>query len=398
MKRARSFFISAGEHSGDLIAADLVNSFKTLLPHYQPFGIVGSNMIAAGVRPIASIDQLGVMGVSEVIQRIHILRMFETTLLAHIDYEKPDFAILVDFPGLHFRLAEQLKMRGIPVIQYVAPKLWAWGASRAGALKDNFDLVLGILPSEEKFFLDRGINYRFVGSPHKDRTSKIALTKTTIGLDPKKLHVAVLPGSRESELRYILPVMLRVAEELQKQVPTVEFIMPLSQNLTFVDFERILKPLIERTGISMSHGSVGAGIPCLEFGPLRVVAGMSLEVMAVADAALVASGTATLECALVGTPMVVVYAMSPSNYAYAQKVIQVANISLVNILAGKSVVPEFVQEFSDQDVVDSLRRILPGAPGRDAQMTELNYIRDNLKGEAAQSAASTIISTLELKN
>lgn len=398
MKRARTYFISAGEHSGDLIAADLVNSMKQILPQYQAIGLVGNSMINAGVRPIATNDQLGVMGVAEVIQRIHILKMFETTLLARIDYEQPEFAILVDFPGLHFRLAEQLKKRGIPVIQYVAPKLWAWGASRAHALKEDFDLVLGILPSEEKFFQELGVNYQFVGSPHKDRVNKVTLSKETLGLDANKLHVAVLPGSREAELKYILPIMLRVAETLHQQVPGVEFIMPLSQNLTFADLERMTEPILRNVGATISHAKIGSGIDALRLGQINVVSGMSLEIMSVADAALLASGTATLECALVGTPMVVVYAMSASNYAYAQKVIKVANISLVNILAGKRVVPEFVQVFDDSEVVDSLRHILPGAPGHAEQLNQLHFLRDNLKGEASMSAATTIADALDLKH
>ena len=190
LTRRERYFISAGELSGDLIGGDLVQALKTAAPHLEPFGIAGEAMERAGVEPVAKVADFSVMGVFEVARKLAELRMLEARILAAIDRRRPTLAVLIDNPGFHLRLAEQLRMRGIRVIQYVAPKLWAWGSGRIGAVRRNFDLVLGILPFEEKFFRSQGVAYQYVGCPLKDRTDKVMVQPEALGLEAGRPVVA----------------------------------------------------------------------------------------------------------------------------------------------------------------------------------------------------------------
>ena len=182
MKRGRECFISVGEHSGDLLASDLVLSLKDRFSKISFFGMTGDALQSAGVESIGSIDELSVMGFVEVLKKLPDLLALEKRILAAVDRRQPEFAILVDFPGFHFRLAEQLKLRGVKVIQYVAPKVWAWGEGRVAKLRKDFDLVLGIFPFEAGYFAEKGVNFRYIGSPHKDRMNKVIVKREDLGL------------------------------------------------------------------------------------------------------------------------------------------------------------------------------------------------------------------------
>lgn len=378
------YFISAGEYSGDLLAANFVLSLSDLCPQFRAFGMVGEAMRAARVDPILDMKQVSVMGIADVARRLGELRLLEKQLLHQIDQRRPRFAILVDFPGLHFRLAEQLHLRGIPVIQYVAPKVWAWREKRIENLRRDFDLVLGVLPFEEDFFRGTGVNYKFIGSPHKDRTSKVIVTRESLGLQEKGRIVGMLPGSRESELAKILPKMMDVVKRLRISHPDTQFIMPLANNLSVETMKELL-PM----GVSLEEGEGH-----LSFAGIRVVKGMSLEVMAVSDLTIIASGTATLECGLLGTPMVVMYVTDHATYEIAQKAVKVPYISLVNLIAGKEVVKEFIQYFSTDDVADEAISLFEGEK-RQLMQDELHAMRDTLPGNASYVAAMELTKYLQ---
>lgn len=378
-----TYFISVGEQSGDVLGADLVCELRQCLPHFKPRGIVGQAMIDACVEPMARMESINTMGFSDVFLRLPELRMFESKLLSQIDRHPPAFAILIDFPGFHLRLAEQLRMRDIPVIQYVAPKVWAWGGSRVAKLKKDFSLILGVLPFEKSFFEQQQVPYAYCGSPHRDRTDLVSVTREDLSLEKDRRLFAFLPGSRLEELRLIMPRLLQIWRSISRQDAEALAIMPLAINLSIHDLQSILNlsgwtyPL-ETTSYGWKSNS------------WRFYRGQSLDVMKVADAAVVASGTATLECALLGTPMSVVYQMSPLSYAIAKRVVTLPYVSLVNLVAQRKVVEEYIQEFSEADIATELIELsLPGSK-RSAMVANFKQIHQQLTGGCASRAAQEI--------
>lgn len=391
-KKADSYFISAGEHSGDLLGADLVLALKEKLPKLTPFGVAGDAMLNAGVEAVASVDDFSVMGITEVALKLADLRMLETNLLAWIDRTEPRFAVLIDNPAFHLRFAEQLRMRGVRVFQYVAPKVWAWGEGRIPKIKESFDLVLGIFPFEEEFFKSRGLNYVYVGSPLKDRVDKVIIQREALGLTVGRPVVACLPGSRVSEIKRNLPIIAQIRDAVAQELPDCEFIVPVAQNLAFED---VLEVLSFRGGVPSVIGrDQGLAAESVSVSGLRLVRGMSLEIMAAADAAIVASGTATLECALLGTPLVVVYAMSEISYQVAKRAVKLPYVSLVNLMAGRKLVEEYIQDISAAEVALEVIELLTPGPKRKAVLESFEDIRDRLKGMAAVNAASAIAAHL----
>ena len=367
------------------------------LPKHQGFGIAGAAMSKAKVNAIASVSELSVMGVTEVLAKIGQLRMLESRILNYVDRVHPSFAVLIDNPGFNFRLAEQLTMRGIPVFQYVAPKLWAWGADRIEKLRSDFRAVLGILPFEEDFFRTRGVNYNYVGSPLKDRISKVVVRRESFGIAPHQRILACLPGSRESEISLNLPTILRLHQTLKTQVPDALFLVPVAPNIPMNLVADVVRSYLGHE-LSLTPVTSGAeiAVESWQIENIRFVRGMSLEVMAIADAAVVASGTATLECALLGTPMVVVYTMSSLSYEIARRVVRLPYVSLVNLIAGRRVVQEFIQEFSIADVANEVKSLLTDHEINQEMRFLFEDMRNKLQGDAAQKAAEIIASQMSL--
>lgn len=367
------------------------------LPKHQGFGIAGAAMSKAKVNAIASVSELSVMGVTEVLAKIGQLRMLESRILNYVDRVHPSFAVLIDNPGFNFRLAEQLTMRGIPVFQYVAPKLWAWGADRIEKLRSDFRAVLGILPFEEDFFRTRGVNYNYVGSPLKDRISKVVVRRESFGIAPHQRILACLPGSRESEISLNLPTILRLHQTLKTQVPDALFLVPVAPNIPMNLVADVVRSYLGHE-LSLTPVTSGAeiAVESWQIENIRFVRGMSLEVMAIADAAVVASGTATLECALLGTPMVVVYTMSSLSYEIARRVVRLPYVSLVNLIAGRRVVQEFIQEFSIADVANEVKSLLTEHEINQEMRFLFEDLRNKLQGDAAQKAAEIIASQMSL--
>ncbi len=390
MKREfQKLLICAGEHSGDLIAAELVLAFKHTNPDLQIAGVVGDAMRKAGVKEFLGIESLSVMGFSEVLKRIGEFRILEARLLEQIDRFQPQVAVLVDFPGFHMRLAEQLKLRGIRVIQYVAPKLWAWGEKRIGALKNNFDMVLGILPFEESYFQSRGVNYKYVGSPHVDRVNRISIRKEDLGFSSSAKLCSLLPGSRSSELEYILPLLIDIKKRLNDKIADLKFVMPLAPNMP----PEALRAVCEDIGIgsllTLSPADKNACIGSLA--DIQIYQGMSLELMGISDAAVIASGTATLESALIGLPTIVVYRMSAGSFDFAQNVVKCKYVSLVNLILGKEAVPEFLQHVDAGEVANLMQDLLAGGAAFQKQEKCFSELRETLKGDASRRAAAEIV-------
>jgi lipid-A-disaccharide synthase len=351
------------------------------------YGISGDAMLRAGVTPLASISDLSVMGIVEVAKKVADIRMLEQRILAWVDRVNPLFAVLVDFPGFHFRLAEQLHLRGIPVYQYVAPKVWAWGQSRVHNLRDHFAGVLGVLPFEEEFFLRHGVNYTYVGSPHFDRMSKIEVDAQHLGLPGERKIFAFLPGSRMSELKMILPIMERIRREILRKDPNALCVVPLAPGLRWED----VAPILEiDPDVRQSRESWGAG-------GFNWLNGWSLELLKIADSAVVASGTATLECALAGTPMSVVYVMNDLSFAVASRMVNLPWVSLVNLLMNEEVVKEHIQVIDPVVVAQEIVTLSQDSTARKQMLNRFDLLMSRLTPGAADRAASTILRDLREK-
>ncbi len=375
------YFISAGEFSGDLLAAELVRAMRSTMPDLQPFGMTGATMMDAGVESIIDQREFAIMGIRDVLLNIAELRRSEKILLSKIDDYAPKFAILVDFPGLHFRLAEQLRLRGIPTFQYVAPKVWAWGPKRIQNLRRDFSEVLGIFPFEIDFFAKHKVPYTYVGTPHVDRCERIQIDAKDLGFKSGQRFLAILPGSRMSELTLILPRLLSIFDQLKQEIPNLHAILPLADSLDLEQLSTI------DTRFEHIEQKIDGVFKC---GDITVTRGMSLEVMKIADVAVLASGTATLECALLDTPMVVVYVIDATTYEIAKDAVTISYASLVNIILDRMVVKEFIQEFEDQAVIDELRSLFQNESTRATMRAEFALMREPLKPHAAKSAALRI--------
>lgn len=320
----KELFIVAGEASGDLHAASLLTALQGKVG-FRVFGLGGELMRAQGVELLYDVRQLAVAGFWEVAKRIlHFRRVFRSTL-ARVDERRPDVAILVDYPGFNLRLAKELRRRGIPVVYFIVPQVWAWKPRRIKTIEENVNLLISILPFEKQLFDPKRVRCEFVGHPLLDQIPESTQRgdfrrKHSIGSDAPL--VALLPGSRMTEVSAHYPVMLAAVRSLKQRWPDLAVATARRTELDQVWYD---DP--ERR---------------LELQPIAV-ASERYELMRAADVAIVSSGTATLEMALCGQPFCVVYRTGWLTYQIARRVIKLSNVGLVNIVAGKKIVPEFLQ-------------------------------------------------------
>ena len=374
MKKKNNVFVSVGEYSGDLLASELVGCLHDISSDLSFFGITGAELRRAHVETILTADELSVMGFSGVVSNLGRLRELETRILAAIDRKKPAFAILVDNPGFHFQLAEKLKIREIPTFQYVAPKLWAWGEGRVNRLKKDFKHTYGILPFEGDFFKNHGIDYTYFGCPIRDRVEKTSAHKSDFNLAEDAKVVVFLPGSRLQEIQLIFPRMQEIRESLMTLNPQIQCVIPIAENLDFEAAKKILK----KPGFLTFKGC-------------------SLELLHIADAAVVASGTATLETALSNVPMTVVYVMNDLNYQIASKVVKIKYISLVNLIAQKEIVKEHVQHFSSRSLAIEINELVCDTPRRHTMIDDFNAIKSTLYTGSSARVARSMLEKVMLK-
>lgn len=387
--KAPSYFISAGEPSGDLLGGPLVAELAKQLPEHKPFGVCGEHMLAAGVEAIEHIDNLSVMGFAEVIAHLPRILRIEKAIMAEIERRQPEVAILIDYPGLHLRMAAKIRGMGIKVVQYVAPQLWAWGQNRTEKLKRVTDLVLGIMPFEEQFFLDREVNYRYVGTPQVERAEKATLYdfQKPFAHDTGPL-IGFFPGSRLSELRRILPKIAAIYKEMAAggKDESLRFVLSIAPYLGAGKVSEVIAESFPNAEPQPAEVMEWDIVP----GQLKAVRGRSLDLMKTCSTALVTSGTATLECALVGTPMAVIYVTSPLTYAIGKRVVKLPHISLVNLVAERGLVREFVQEFEPATVAEHLGQLTLQPRLREQAHKELTALSGRLKGNLAHHAATEI--------
>jgi lipid-A-disaccharide synthase len=364
-----TIFISAGEASGEHYGALLIEALKRQLAATGQtgnfFGMGGERMVSAGLRRVVRSEDMAVMGITEVIRHLpRIYREFRRLKQA-ARTDRPDVAVLIDFPDIHFKLAEEFHRMGVPVIFFVSPQLWAWKKHRIKLVQKYVTRMLVIFPFEEAFYRDRGVAAEFVGHP----LAELALPRISreeygkeIGLDPAKTWIALLPGSRPKEIRDNLPEMLKAAGMLVERAAPNEreylFLIPLAPTLNAV----------QRAEVQGRVERLGGGLPVKLVEDARAA-------LFHARISVVASGTATVEAALIGNPFVVVYRVSPITYAIAKRVVTVPHVAMANLIADKRVVPELIQDdFTAANIVQHIERLLPDGPARESMKNELRRV------------------------
>lgn len=338
--------ISAGEASGEMYASRLVPALRELLPGATFFGCAGPKMRAQGVRAVVDAEALSVVGLFEVVR--HIPRIYGEfrKLVKAAEQERPDLAILTDSPDFHFRLAKKLKRMGVPVVYYVAPQVWAWRQGRARVMKEIIDLLVCIFPFEKRFFEERGIRTLYAGHPLTRMfrpTESRAAFRARHGIAEEATLVGLLPGSRAGEWRRHLPVLLDTVDTLQRGRS--------SQGNTAHGSLRFALGVPEGGKPWPGAASHADGDALAEKTRKRIAAasiqevvGETWDLLAHAELLVAASGTVTMEAALAGTPMVSFYKVSPLSWKLGRRLVKVPHLTMVNLIAGERVVPEYMQD------------------------------------------------------
>src|SRR5437867_125452 len=351
--------ISAGEVSGEMYGAQLIEALLRRNPSLEFFGVGGERMRAVGCDTVVDAKHLAVVGITEILSHVREIYGLFRRLIAEADRRRPDLAIVIDSPAFNWRVARQMYKRGIPVIYYVCPQFWAWRQSRVRLLRKYVTKALVIFPFEEKFYRDRGVDASFVGHPLADLPcpavdrGAYAVQHT---LDAAKPWITIMPGSRPKEVRMNVPEILNAAHRLDR---AFEFLLPVAPTLdqTFVQ-----KLIGARSEIHL----VDQALPAL----------------AQSRAGIIASGTATVEAAVMGTPFVMVYRVSPLTYALGRPRVKIPHFAMVNLIAGEQVVPELVQDrFTAENVVSELQKIVLDGAARRTMIEKLAEVKIRLRGE-----------------
>ncbi|MFW6020933.1 MAG: lipid-A-disaccharide synthase [Guyparkeria sp.] len=357
---------AAGEASGDMYAAELMPRLAARLPGATAFGLGGAQSRAAGIETIVDLDQVSVMGLVEVLRHYGQLRAAMATLVEAIDRERPDLVIVIDFQEFNQRLAKAAKARGIPVLFFVAPQVWAWRAGRARHFDRFADHLAVLFDFEVPLFAEHGLPTTHVGHPLLDLIEREApdrdKARCALSIDAEPT-IGLLPGSRRGEIERLLPVFLATAEHLLATDSARRFLLPRAGS-------------IDPEWLDSQIATIAPSSPLRD--RLTITEGGARQVMAASDALLVASGTATLEAALIGTPQVIAYRSNALTYALAKRLVQVEHVGLPNIILGREAVPERIQhEATPLRLAHDLEAIL-ATEGARAQRTALAEIRDRL--------------------
>lgn len=364
--------ISAGEASGDFYAALVVDELRRLWPDAEFFGCTGPRLRAAGVRTVVDAASLAVVGLVEVVAHIPRIYREYRKVLASARRERPDFAILTDSPDFHLRIARKLHDEGIPVIYLVAPQAWAWRKRRLREMRRSVRRLLCIFPFEEEFFTREGVAATYIGHPLAGLVRPVLSREAFFRkhqLAASRPLIVVLPGSRPGEAARHLPALLQAVERLHREA-AANFVLPASAT----------------TGRQFFQQRMGSA-------PIQVVEGESWDALAHADLALAASGTVTVEAALLGTPMVTFYKVTALSWAAGKMLVRVPFYSMVNLIAGRAVVPELMQgQMNGDRLAAEARRLLSDEPARAAMRAGLAEVRERLSGagSAPRRAASII--------
>jgi lipid-A-disaccharide synthase len=374
------FLISAGEASGELYGARLIEALRRRMPAAEFFGVTGQRMRDAGCETIIDAHQISVVGLAEVLT--HLPRIYGKfkQVVREAKARRPDAAILIDFPDFNLRLAREMHALGIPAIYYVSPQLWAWRAGRIEQIKRYVRKVLVIFPFEEQFYRERGVLAEYVGHPLADEELPSVSREMFAHenrLDTSKTWIALLPGSRRKEVSLNLPGVLETAAQLDGNY---QMVLPVASSLE----HRWLQASVLRANI-----------------PITLTKNARSTLLH-ARAAIVASGTATVEAALIGTPFVMIYRVAPLTWMLGRRFVKLSRFAMVNLIAGRDVVPEFVQyDFRPDVVAAKMRELIADTPERQSMLEGLAEVRTKLHSPdadtASERAATAVLQVLKQK-
>lgn len=379
-RRTKKILIIAGEASGDLHGSNLVREVGKLDPSVQFYGVGSKRMREAGVRILAEASEISVVGLTEVLLHIRKILGVMRRLKNFLREERPDFLILIDFPDFNIRIGKAAKKLGIPILYYISPQVWAWRKGRVKQIAELVKAIVVVFPFEVGLYQSAGVDVRYAGHPLVDVVHSgysPAEARRALGLDPDRRTIALLPGSRTKEIAHLLPDILGAAKLLLEQFPDLQFVLPVAPTLDR-DF---IEAYSERNEV-----------------PVRIVDGRVYDALRASNAAIVASGTATLETGLMTVPMVIVYRVSRLSYLIGRLLVDAEDVGLVNIVAGKRIVPEFIQDdVTPQNIADAASRMLGDPAYADQVRAGLAGVRKQLGDAGASVRAAAVVMEL-LKN
>ena len=373
MTKPLTIAIVAGEASGDILGAGLVRALKQRLPDARFVGIGGPDMLAEGFESLFPMERLSVMGLVEVLGRLKELLHIRKTLVEYFCAEKPDVFIGIDAPDFNLPLEQKLHDAGIATVHYVSPSVWAWRQKRVLNIKQSTDHMLTLLPFEARFYEEHAIPVTFVGHPLADKIPldiDVAGAREALGYHTEDQVVALMPGSRGGEVKRLGPLFLQAAQLMLQQQPQLKFVIPCANAQRREQLEQYLAEMSDM--------------------PIKLLDGQSHQAMAAADAILIASGTATLEAMLHKKPMVVSYRVAWLTYQILRRMVKSEWVSLPNLLAGKALVPEILQDEATperlaQETLDAMENNARHREQADQYMAMHQTLRRNASEQAAEA-------------
>lgn len=372
---------SAGEASGDTHGASVAKALREIYPSVEMFGMGGNLMDEAGVRIVYDIKNLGVIGLVEIVKSLPKFFKLRTYLKRIMMKERPDVLVCIDYPGFNMKLAEVAHQLGIPVLYYIAPTIWAWHSSRGKTIKKYVTKVASIFPFEAEAYSKYNCDVEFVGHPLVDivhPTMSVEESMTYFNARAEAKRVLLMPGSRKQEVLSLLDVMLESGEKLLQSHEDVQFFLPRAHTIDRAELEAFIKERRVPVTITEDH---------------------TYDLMQICDVCLAASGTATLETAMMELPTILLYKVSPITYGIGKMVVNLSHVGLPNIIAGKEVIPELLQsDVSADNIVDHMLPLLDDLKENEHMRQELRTVRDKLGEPGAVKRVAELIYTLGKEN
>lgn len=374
----KKILIVAGEASGDMHAANLVLAIKNINPQIEFFGLGGKKMQQAGVDLLFNLADLAVVGFIEILRNFRKIKQAFSLILKKADEINPDAAILVDYPGFNLRLAKELKKRNIKVIYYISPQIWAWGLKRVNLIKKVVDKMIVLFKFEEELYQKFGVDAFFAGHPFLEtvtaQLSRQDFLKNYALPPGEKQIIGLMPGSRKIEVLTLLPLMIKTAQLLNQEFRNTFFLVIKSQNVPQDLFDKFLS---------------GSGLP------YKIIENQSYDCINACDFVLVASGSATLEVAILQKPMVVIYKVSILTWVFLKFMLKIPYVGLVNVVVGRKIVPECLQfKATPKNIFAEIKNILISPEKMNQLKNDLQQVKESLGATGAAKRAATLITNM----
>ena len=376
---SKKILIVAGEASADLHGSNLIKAIKELNPNIHFYGIGGEKIRGLGVDVLFDSSSMAVVGVMEVFSKLRTILKALRELKRSLDIYHPDLVILIDYPDFNLYLAKFAKKRGIPVLYYISPQVWAWRGGRVKKIARLVNKMLVILPFELRFYEKERLDVEFVGHPLIDIVKPELSKKDALkrfGLDKDKMTIGLLPGSRKSEVKLLLPEMLKAAEILEEKLGNLQFVLPVASTIDKIDIDRIISKRKNYLKINVITSNI-------------------YDAINISRVVIVASGTATLEAAIMNSPMVIIYKVSPLTYLIGKLLVRIENIGLVNVVAGRRVVPELIQSnVTPERIANEVIEIFGNNELYFTIKNELAWVKEKLGSPGASLRAAGIVENM----